>query len=75
MSERFNKDAKSVRREIIFQILLIHVQFSFYFHFPIDLAPNRIPFCAKSIEKCYLKLKFGLAEQDSEKISLCLDFS
>ena len=39
---------------------------------PIDLATNSIPFDAKSIVKVYLKSKFGLYQQDSENISLCV---
>ena len=30
------------------------------YHFPMDLEPNGIPFCSKSIGKCYVQSDFGL---------------
>ena len=36
--------------------------------FSIDLAPNSISFCAKSIGNVYLQSKFGLDRQDFENM-------
>ena len=52
---------------------LLHRNYTWNCTFPIDLAPNRIPFGAKSIGNVLLQSKFGLDEQDLEKIPLCLD--
>ena len=41
--------------------------------FPMDLAPNRFPFGAKSNGRVYIESKFGLDKQYSEKIYLCIN--
>ena len=56
---------------IFFRILLIQTNLDCNYTFPIDLAPNGIPLCDKSIGKVQLQSKFGLDQQDSEK-NICV---
>ena len=51
---------------------LLETKFDCKFTFPIDLAPNGIPFGVDSIGAVKLQSKFGFDNQDSKNISQCV---
>ena len=59
-------------REIFSESCSTKLNLDCNYTFHIDLAPNRIPFNAKSIGKVYLQSNLQLIQHDSEKISRCV---
>ena len=51
---------RPTHREIFLKSYQIKPISDCIYHFPIDLEPNRRPFCSKSIRKWYIQSNLGL---------------